>query len=244
MSWVWMVTVSLCLSAWGCLVEPRDDGVARVQLQVTLDLPPFLGTRAEASREGFKKKPSRVKLTEKPVVAMVEVEAGDLTAPVADRYAGDPGEDEAVELGLEVTSGDNRELSLVVFYWDGDVVHTYKTLESGLTLESGDQTLELEPEEAENWTLDGVLEVDETGPLPVGVVVEDVGARAEFPECLVEEGPQGFDFTVPRMPVGRFFYLRVHWDDGSWSEPLYFCPLFFGQPTHQQRTINLREESC
>ena len=230
----------------GCIVEPREESTTRVHLNIELDLPMFQEiSTATLSREiSFKRGFSRVSLSENPLVIVAEVNAMDLPAPVTARYAGDPGDDdEVVELGLEAPSGSARELFLILYYLEDGTVHTFKDLKSELEFEPGDQSITLEPERADTWVLDGILE-GVGGKIPVSVVVEDVQSQIEFPEAPVEDGPLGWEFSFDDVPVGRFFYLRVHWDDDTSTDLLNFCPLFFGQPASITKVINLEDETC
>ncbi len=229
----------------GCVVEPREDTTTRVHLEILLDLPLSVHSSTDvnhpdrAFRSGF----SSVNLADNPLAFSVEVSAVDLRIPATARYAGDPGNDDTIDLVLDVSSGENRELFLILYHWDSNEVSTYRALETGLLFEPGDQLVSLEPKKVDTWVLDGVLE-GVGDKVPIGVVVEDVQTRIEFPETPVEEGPLGWEFSVPYMPVGRFFYVRVHWDDNTWTDPLNFCPLFFGQSTNILRVFNLQDASC
>ncbi len=229
----------------GCIVEPREESTTRVHLNIELDLPVFqkISTHNPSKELPFKRSFSTVSLSENPLVIVAEVNAMDLPAPATARYAGDPGDEDTVELGLEVPSGSARELFLILYYLEDGKVHTFKDLKSGLEFEPGDQLITLEPEEADTWVLDGILE-DVGEKVPVSVVVEDVQSQIEFPETAVEEGPLGWEFSFDYMPVGRFFYLRVHWDDDTSTDLLNFCPLFFGQRASITKVFNLEDESC
>lgn len=244
--WLWIPVIFLSAGFFpsGCLVEPREDNTTRVHLEILLDLPLSEASgKQNAVNRSFKSNFSRVSLTQNPLAFAVEVRAMDLNIPVTGRYAGDPGDDDTVDLFLDVSSGEGRELFLILYHWDSNEVTTYRALETGLLFEPGDQLFSLEPKKVDTWVLHGVLE-GVGDKVPIGAVVEDVQTRIEFPETPVEEGPLGWEFSVPYMPVGRFFYVRVHWDDNTWTDPLNFCPLFFGQSTNILRVFNLQDESC
>lgn len=241
----WLLALVLVTFCAGCIVEPREESTTRVQLNIELDLPVFqkISTSTLSREFSFKRGFSRVSLSENPLVMVAEVNAMDLPAPLTARYAGDPEDEDTMELGLEVPSGSARELFLILYYLEDGRVYTFKDLKSGLEFEPGDQLITLEPEEADTWVLDGILEgVGEK--IPVSVVVEDVQSQIEFPEAYVQEGPLGWEFSFDYMPVGRFFYLRVHWDDDTSTDLLNFCPLFFGQPASITKVINLADETC
>jgi hypothetical protein len=212
---------------------------------LALDLELELGGRATGEKSARVRKahrPQSVDLVEKPLVVYAMLEAQDLPEPVWDRWAGDPEQVDSVELALEALSGRDRELSVVVYHFTGHRVDTYKAFEGHLDLDEGDQVVELTPELAETWVLEGSL-VGLDGREVDGVAMEDVQTRARFPATEVVQERDSTGFVFEDVPVGRFFYLRLHTPEG-WSEPLYFCPLYFGQQANIQRVIDLADESC
>ena len=130
----------------------------------------------------------------------------------------------------------------MLYHWDGEQVRTYKAWESQVKLSPGDQIVELQPELAETWVLSGLIVTSEE--LPKTVAVEDVQAGVRLPPVQVEDTTAGGRFTIPNVPVGRFFYLRLQDQDDQWSDPLTFCPVFMGQPTHMERTFDLDAGTC
>jgi hypothetical protein len=184
-----------------------------------------------------------VDLTETPFFLLAGLEADDMPEAATDRWAGevpDPGT--VIDLEVEAPAGPNRRLSLVAFLRDGSTVWTYRYYESIPYLSAGDQSMEAPLELAATWTLEGTL----TGlsEIPEAVLVQDILAGVRFPQVPVQ--PDGTDgsFVIESIPVGRFFYLRLKNPSGELSEPLYFCPLFFGESAFIVRVIDLTDESC
>ena len=162
---------------------------------------------------------------------------------VSDNWAGELLEaGDTLDLVLEAPSGPFRRLSLVAFVWDGSSVYTYKYFQNIDFLDPGNQTVEASPELASTWTLEGVLtNFTET---PETVVLQDILTGVRFPEAEAQLSGEEATFSFTDIPVGRFFYLRIRWAESGLSEPLYFCPVFFGQSASVARIIDLLNESC
>lgn len=239
----WSAGVALLAAGvfWGgCFVDDADNesgGTATVHLVLDLDFE--LRTFADGRRKSHD---NPVDLTENPLLIQVMLDAQDIAAPVTDRWIGQPEAADTVELSLEAPAGFDRELSVVVYYWTGQQVETYKAFQSGLELGEGDQVVTLTPELSETWVLEGLL-LNPGETVPSEVTLEDVQSGARFPAVGLTEEGNGWAFEIKDIPTGRFFYLRLR-HAGGWEDPLYYCPIFFGQSAHIQRTIDLEGESC
>ncbi|MCD6500144.1 MAG: hypothetical protein J7M25_17765 [Deltaproteobacteria bacterium] len=175
-------------------------------------------------------------LVDTPLIVEAAIEADDLAEPVTACWAGAVQDD--VSVSLSVPAGQNRNLSVVVFAWDGEIVSTYKAFVSGLALESGDQSVDVDAEPSATWTLNVALET--VGSMPKAAAVEEAQLGILFPSVPVTDGR----FVISGLPTGRFFYVVVQYEDGSWSDPLYGCPVFFGQDGTLSRVIDLDDDTC
>ena len=237
-----MVGLPLVLS--GCFVDGRSgEGTAHVQVDVEIVLPEGYGQHVSALRGVHKSNGGEVDLTETPFFVQAGLEADDIAEVVTDSWAGDLLETgDTVDLVLEVPSGPSRRLRVVAFVWDGSSVYTYKYFQTIEFLDPGSQTVQASPELASTWTLEGVLtNFTET---PETIVLQDILTGVRFPEAEAQLSGDEATFSFTDIPVGRFFYLRIRWAESGLSEPLYFCPVFFGQAASVARIIDLLHESC
>jgi len=221
---VWRDWFILIVVAMGAAVIGCDGSRPPTRLHVSITVP-----------QGRFKKTERF-LVDTPFIVEAAIEADDLSEPVTAVWAGSVQDD--VDLSVSVPAGQNRNLSVVVFAWDGEIVSTYKAFVSGLTLESGDQSVDVDAEPSSTWTLDVALET--VGSMPKAAAVEEAQLGILFPSVPVTDGR----FVIEGLPTGRFFYIVVQNEDGSWSDPLYGCPVFFGQDGSLSRVIDLDDGTC
>lgn len=241
---VWWLLAGSAVVLSGCFVQGRtDEGTARVQVNVEIVLPDGYGVHTMGLGGVHKSLGADVDLTETPLFVQASVEADDMARPASDSWAGNVAEaSDTLDLVLELPSGPSRRLSLVAFLWDGGVVYTYRYFETIEFLDPGSQTVEAEPDLTPTWTLDGVLE--NFAETPETVVLQDILTGVRFPEAEVQPSGDEATFTFPDIPVGRFFYLRIRWAESGLSEPLYYCPVFFGQSASKAIAVNVLDESC
>lgn len=229
-------------SGAGCLVDQSEEtSNASLDLKLSLTLPEGFGAQVSSHR-GFKEL-KEVDLTVSPFYVVARLEADDMAEAVLDTHQGPlPESGSSLDLVLEAPSGSMRRLSLVAFLWDGVELLTFRHYEEISFLAAGNQSMEAQLEQSDTWTLEGTIhgtseEVDE-------VFLQEVITKVILPPRPVEWDGEQASFVYDDIPVGSFFYLRIRWASGELSEPLYFCPLFFGQEATITRDFDLLAESC
>lgn len=199
----------LLLSSFsGCLVSPAGES-SRFTLEVS-----------------FEAVPAIVRQSPDSWFVQVTLEGGDLERPLEATARGLAGSD--ADLTLSTTSGGPRRLTVTYFFYTGEVVETWTHARSDLYLVPGDQTVEVPLRRAPEFTLEGRLQG--AGQPPQSVQLQELSTGLFFPPVQPVEGEgDTVTFTMPHIPVGRFFLLQVRDADG---ELVSFddCPVFSSRP--------------
>ncbi len=207
----------------------RPDQPARILLR--LDLP---------ARSSLTKDAKPRPIADSPLVLWASIDAKDMASAVTGQWTGSI--DQTPSLELSVDAGANRSLSVLLFSLAGDHVETYRGLQTGLTLLPGDQTISIALERAPEWTLRARLLPE--GPAPSQAAVMEVQTRVLFPARPVVEDQGAWSVTMDHLPQGRFFYLLLRSEDGTWSAPLTACPLWSTKGDLVDKTISLPDGAC
>jgi hypothetical protein len=150
--------------------------------------------------------------------------------------------DSAAGLTFTNQSGGPRRLTLTYFYYDGETVETWTYASSDLHLVPGDQTISAVLQRAPEYTLTGLLGF--SGDAPTTVWLQDLDTDLDFPVAqVVPSGDREATFTLPRIPVGRFFRLIVR-DAAGQNRAFDDCPVFSSRPGTLSITGNLSDLSC
>ncbi len=223
------ITTALVCAPWACS-GPADSDTA--EIRVHLVLPP--------QAYGLTKGSAPHSIEETPLVLWAAIEGEDIATPVTDQWMGRL--DEEPVLSLSVEAGSDRSLSVLLFRLTDTQVDTYRALVTNLDLVPGDQDVTVTLQQAPEWTLEADILPDESSPTHATVM--EVQTKILFPAQPVTLVDGRASVTLEHLPVGRFFYLLVQDENGTWSEPLTECPLWSGKQTNLARTFSLAEGTC
>ena len=192
----------------GCLVSPAGEE-SRVTLEVS-----------------FEAAPAIVRQSPDSWFVQVTLSGGDLERPLQATARGLAGSD--ADLELTTTSGGPRRLTVTYFFYTGEVVETWTHARSDLVLVPGDQTVDVLLRRVPEYTLEGRL-LGAAVP-PESVQLQELSTGLFFPPVQPVAGDDDtVTFTMPHLPVGRFFRLQVRDAQGalvSFDE----CPVFSSRP--------------
>ncbi len=192
----------------GCLVSPAGE-LSRVTLEVS-----------------FEAAPAIVRQSPNSWFVQVSLSGGDLERPLEVTARGLAGSD--ADLTLSTTSGGPRRLTVTYFFYTGEVVETWTHARSDLYLVPGDQTIEVLLRRAPEYTLEGRL-LGAARP-PQSLQLQELSTGLSFPPVQpVVEDDDTVTFTMPHLPVGRFFRLQVRDADGV-TVSFDDCPVFSSRP--------------
>lgn len=184
----------------------------------------------------------RVDLGERPCYVGARITAVDLPQPVAEAWACDAGEEPGgeVSLDLEVQSGHDRELRVVVFLAEPEGLVTLSSY-STHDLLAGPMDLTVEVTEVPVGALDGFVTGTEHDV--VSARLEDLETGVLLPPLPATASGGGFHFSTTRLPRGRFFGLSLELTGGTLLE-IPDCPVYATEGTVRVLEVDASSGSC
>ncbi|PKN47922.1 MAG: hypothetical protein CVU59_00995 [Deltaproteobacteria bacterium HGW-Deltaproteobacteria-17] len=206
----------------GCLVTPAED-TSRLTLELSFAQTPVITRQSPDSW-----------------FIQATLSGADLDRSLEATARGLAGSD--ADLTFTTQSGGPRRLTLTYFFYTGEIVETWTFAGSDFYLVPGDQTMTAVLQRAPEYTLDGTLDLP--GGLPAQVWLEDLSTELNFPIAAVVPVDEWHGtFSIPHVPVGRFF--RLHVRDAS-NEVVSFdqCPVFSSRTGTLAFAGDLADLSC
>ncbi|MBU1241952.1 hypothetical protein KKD52_10960 [Myxococcota bacterium] len=218
-----MTTCFLLLFSFsGCLVTPADDS-SRLTLELSFAQTPVITRQSPNSW-----------------FLQATLSGADLERSMEATVRGLAGTD--ADLTFSTQSGGPRRLTLTYFFYTGEIVETWTFSGSDYYLVPGDQTITAVLQRAPEYTLNGTL--DFLDRAPISVWLEDLSTELNFPIAqVVPVDDLHGTFSIPHVPVGRFFRLHVrdvNNDVVSFDE----CPVFSSRTGTLSFAGDLADLSC